>query len=62
MVGWEYHSVPPTFCHSGFKGCILALPQLHEIQSVRLVERHEINAMLLWALLESADVLSDPRA
>ena len=61
-MGWECHSVPSTFCHSGFKGCILALPQLHVIQSVRLVERHEIKAMLLWALLESADVLSDPRA
>ena len=31
----------PTFWHSDFKGCILALPELHEIQSV-----------LLWASLE----------
>ena len=62
MVGWECHSVPPTFCHSGFKGCILALPQLHVIQSVRLLELHEINSVRLWALLESADAFSDPRA
>ena len=34
-MGWEYHSVPPTFCHSGFKGYILALPELHEINDVR---------------------------